>query len=117
MLNPDKFIMLVGEYGDERNLVGFHPKPGNYKACFPPGVVPVHESTWSFYCPVCQASLVTDVSDDLCALDMITAGKPHRVYFSRRAGIHATFVISAEGFLERFGEHVNVHPLDILELI
>jgi hypothetical protein len=117
MLNPGKYIMLVGQYGDTRILVGFHPQPGNYKAFLPPDIELEPESLWDFFCPVCQESLVTEVSDDLCALDMLTANKPHRVYFSRRAGVQATFVISAEGFLERFGAHVSQHPLDILELI
>jgi hypothetical protein len=31
-LNPDETIVLVGELGDQRILVGLHPEPGNYQA-------------------------------------------------------------------------------------
>ena len=47
---------------------------------------------------------------------MIAEGAKHRVYFSRIAGEHATFVISAEG-IERFGQHSDRHSLEMLELL
>lgn len=116
-LNPDETIILVGEHGETRMMVGFHPQPGNYRAHLPPGVEVEHGSTWSFFCPVCRASLVTEVSESLCALDMHTEGTRHRVYFSRIAGEQATFVVSAEALVERHGSDAEKHSLDLLDLM
>lgn len=116
-LNPHETIILVGEHQSVRTLAGFHPQPGNYHAYFPPGVEVHPGSRWDFFCPVCQASLVTEVSNGLCALDGLHVGKKHRVYFSRVAGEHATFVVSAEGILETHGQHAPKHSLDLLDHI
>jgi hypothetical protein len=116
-LNPDETVVLVGEHRDTRTLVGFHPQPGNYKAYLPPGIGVEPGTTWDFHCPVCQASLVTEVSERLCALDMYLGDSKHRVYFSRVAGEQATFVVSAEGLMERHGRDADRHSLDLLDLM
>ena len=116
-LNPDETIILIGEHGGSRALVGFHPQPGNYQAYLPPGLEVEQGTTWSFYCPVCQQSLVTEVSPRLCALDMVQGEIRHRVYFARVAGEQATFVVSAEGLLERHGKDAEKHSLDLLNMI
>jgi hypothetical protein len=116
MLNPDETVVLIGEHAGTRVLVGFHPEPGNYKAYMPPGAEANDGSRWEFFCPLCRASLVTELSTELCALDMLARGVAHRVYFSRTAGDHATFVVSAEG-IERLGEDVERHSLEILDLV
>jgi hypothetical protein len=113
VLNPEKTVMLVGEQGDDRIMVGLHPKPGNYRVSVHPGFEITAGSQWDFVCPLCQRTLVTDVAPNLCCLDMVTGDVKHRVYFSRVAGERATFVISAEG-IERFGEHVGRHSLEML---
>jgi rubredoxin len=115
MLNPDETVILVGQHGDTRILLGFHPEPGTYRAYVPPGTDVVEGTTWDFSCPLCHASLATDVAPELCALDMLTSGKRLRVYFSRMAGERATFVVSAEGLVERFGNHAERHSLEMLE--
>jgi len=113
ILNPEKTIMLIGEQGSDRVMVGLHPKPGNYRVCVPQGFEIVAGSRWDFVCPICHHNLVTEVAPDLCCLDMVTEEIRHRVYFSRIAGEHATFVITAEG-IERHGEHADRHSLEIL---
>ena len=62
---------------------------------------------WSFSCPVCDRSLVSELSDELCAIDMCSRDERHRVYFSRIAGEEATFVVSAEGLLTDHGVHTD----------
>jgi hypothetical protein len=62
---------------------------------------------WELSCPVCDRSLVSELSEDLCALDVQSAGETHRVYFSRIAGEEATFVVSAEGLLKDYGIHTD----------
>ena len=116
MLNPDETIILIGDRKSGRLMVGFHPEPGNYRAYVPPGFQIEEDVEWMFFCPVCGASLEAEIAPQLCALDMVSNGARHRVYFSRTAGEEATFVISAEG-IERHGPHFQRHSLEMLELI
>lgn len=116
VLNRDKTIILNATCGEEQIMIGFHPMPGNYRISLPPGFEIEAGSRWDFSCPSCRASLASDLSSELCCLDMITKDVRHRVYFSRVAGEHATFVISAEG-IERHGEHATQHSLEILDLV
>jgi hypothetical protein len=46
---------------------------------------------------------------------MLTSGRRLRVYFSRKAGEQATFVVSAEGLVERHGHDAERHSLELLE--
>ncbi|HSN54213.1 MAG TPA: hypothetical protein VLT32_06055 [Candidatus Sulfomarinibacteraceae bacterium] len=114
VLNPDETIILIGVREDVRVMVGLRPEPGDYRVSVPPGFAIEPGSVWGFQCPLCRDSLISELSDELCCLDMIARGVRHRVYFSRTAGEHATFVLSAEG-LEQYGEHADRHSLEILE--
>lgn len=116
ILNRNETIMLQGTCGSEEIVIGLHPTPGTYRILLPREYEFEPGSRWDFSCPACRKSLVSDVSPDLCCLDMATGNVRHRVYFSRIAGEHATFVISAEG-VERFGEHSERHSLEILDLV
>jgi len=106
-LNPEDRVVLRAEHGEQRFLAGLHPQPGNYSVDLPPGEEMVQGTRWEFFCPVCDHSLVSDLSEDLSALDVHSAGETHRVYFSRIAGEEATFVVSAEGMLEDYGIHTD----------
>jgi len=116
VLNPESSIILIGSSDGDTIIIGFHPVPGNYRISLPPGRRVEPGSVWDFACPLCRSSLVSDLSPQLCCLDMVMKDVRHRVYFSRIAGEHATFVISAEG-IERFGEHADRHSLEILEFV
>ena len=116
MLNPDETVILIGQHDADLFLVGLHPEPGNYRAYLPPGHDVVEGSQWNFLCPVCHRSLGAAIEPELCAIDMVSENVRHRVYFSRTAGDHATFVISAEG-IERLGKDAGRHSLEMLELI
>ena len=116
MLNPDETVILTGNLGSGRLMVGFHPEPGNYRAYVPPGFEVEEGTQWEFFCPVCGQSLKAEIAPRLCALDMVSAGARHRVYFSRTAGEKATFVISAED-IEPHGIHAERHSLEMLELL
>ena len=106
-LNPEERVVLRVENGEQRFLAGFHPQPGNYEVDLPPGEEMESGSRWEFFCPVCEQSLTSELSEDLSALDVHSAGQSHRVYFSRIAGEEATFVVSAEGLLEDHGIHTD----------
>ena len=98
MLNPGETVILVAERESAKLLVAFDPQPGNYEVHLPPGV-----ELWRFRCPVCHADLGEDAAQGLCGLDVEEEGRVRRLYFSPRAGEHATFVVSAEGLEERHG--------------
>lgn len=106
-LNPQETIFLRAEREGRRFLVGFDPQPGNYGVEVPEGETIPAGSVWDFSCPVCDRSLVSELSADLCALDMRQHDERHQVYFSRIAGEEATFVISAEGLLIDHGVHTD----------
>lgn len=106
-LNPKESIVLRAEHEGRKMLVGLHPQPGNYEVDLPPGETMAAGTRWSFSCPVCDHSLTSELSDELCAVDMCSQGERHRVYFSRIAGEEATFVVSAEGLLSGHGVHTD----------
>ncbi|MFN2166117.1 MAG: hypothetical protein ACK2U9_07620, partial [Anaerolineae bacterium] len=93
LLNPDDKIVLRAESEDRKLLVGFHPQPGNYEVELPPGEEMAAGTRWDFVCPWCDRSLVSELSDALCALDVHAGGDTHRVFFSRIVGEQATFVV------------------------
>jgi hypothetical protein len=106
-LNPDERVVLLAEREDHRFLAGLHPQPGNYEVDLPPGEEMPPGTRWEFFCPECEKSLVSELSEDLCALEVTSPGETHRVYFSRTAGEEATFVVSAEGMLKDYGIHTD----------
>ena len=107
LLNPEENVVLRAEREGHRFLAGFHPQLGNYEVELPPGESMAKGTRWTFSCPVCDESLVSELSEDLCALDVHTAGETHRVYFSRIAGEEATFTVTAEGLLTDYGIHTD----------
>jgi hypothetical protein len=106
-LNPEERVVLKAQCGDREFLAGLHPQPGNYEVELPPGEEMAPGTRWELFCPVCEKSLVSELSEDLCALVVTSPGEPHRVYFSRIAGEEATFVVSAEGLLKDYGLHTD----------
>jgi len=114
-LNPDRSVILVAEHAGKRVLVGLHPEPGIYALHAPPEVDIRPGSRWQLFCPLCQADLRSDLSEDLACLDMTCGGDPHRVFFSRISGEQATFVISAEGLLQNHGEHTDQYIEDLVK--
>ena len=106
-LNPEQRVVLKAVSDDRELQVGLHPQPGNYEVELPVGEEMAPGTRWEFFCPVCEKSLVSELSEDLCVLVVTQPGEPHRVYFSRIAGEEATFVVSAEGLLEDYGVHTD----------
>lgn len=107
VLNPEHDIVIRAEHSGRRMLIGLHPQPGNYEIELPEGESIPEGTIWELSCPVCDASLTSELSDELCALDMSCHGERHRVFFSRVAGEEATFVVSAEGLLTDHGVHTD----------
>jgi hypothetical protein len=100
-------VVLVGLFGGAQMLIGFHPEPGDYTLYLPPGAELERGETWTFHCPVCHGSLVSDLNENLCALDLDEDGVKKRVLFSRIAGEHATYVVSGGDVAMALGEDVD----------
>ena len=107
VLNPETSIVVRAEHDGRRFLLGLHPQPGNYDTEVPAGEVLTPGTRCDLSCPVCDHGLGSDLSDDLCALDLCCDDDRHRVYFSRIVGEQATFVVSAEGLLTDHGIHTD----------
>jgi len=107
ILNAEDSIVVRGEHDGRQLVIGLHPQPGNYEVDLPPGETMVPGTRWRFRCPACGHDLTSELSDDLCALDMWSGADRHRVYFSRIAGEEATFVVGAEGLLDDHGIHTD----------
>ena len=82
----------------------------------PAGITVEPGTRWAFSCPVCRRALTTEISEDLCALDVQTEGASHRIYFSRVAGEQATFMITAEGLLKDYGVHTDQYLEHLVHL-
>ncbi len=80
-LNPEDRVVLRAECEGRLFLAGLHPKPGNYEVELPPGEVMAKGTRWNFSCPVCDRSLVSELSEDLCALDVHAADDRMNVLF------------------------------------
>jgi hypothetical protein len=115
-LNPADTIILLARCEDRQLMMGLHPQPGNYQVYLPTGEEIAPGSRWMFSCPVCREALVTEVSDDLCALDLHTEGDTHRIFFSRVAGEQATFMVTAEGMLKDYGIHTDRYLEHLIHL-
>ena len=106
-LDPGRAIVLVAAHGDQRILIGFHPKPGTYDVYLPPGVDAEDGTLWNFYCPVCHADLATAEDVNLCELELWVDDAPVRILFSRIAGEHATFIVYGGRVREKHGRDAS----------
>ena len=114
MLNPDSTIVLMAARGDKRLLIGFHPEPGNYEIYLPPDATLKEGEHWDFFCPVCHENLVNGEINSLCELRMTADGKDQRVFFSRIAGEHATFLLSGRQVEAKLGPDVKTYDPQIM---
>ena len=107
LLDPHEAIILRAAHAGTRILAGFHPEPGNYEIYFPPDVDLRDGQRWDFFCPVCQADLVSQENENLCALEFQRGEETSRILFSRIAGEKATYVLAEGTVKERHGEHAQ----------
>ena len=127
MLNPGETVVLVATQGARRLLIGFHPQPGNFEVYLPPDVTLAEGEHWDFHCPVCQENLRSGELQNLCELRMSEQGRKHRVFFSRVAGEHATFLVSepeaspaaepaGKTVAARLGEHASAYAGQMIQM-
>lgn len=106
--------LKVGEYivftaknkKKEAGLLLLHPKIGNYDSIKHPSFNYQKGEPVDFYCPLCQASLVSKFDDKLVHVTMIDRdGKEYDIYFSRIAGERSTYQVSDDKAVMVAGEH------------
>ncbi len=104
VLNPENAVMLRASDEGRQMLLGLHPEPGNYELFIPDGSELPPGSVWSLGCPVCGADLRLGANGELCLVHMQEGGEDKQVWFSPKAGLKLTFVVNADGEVERFGD-------------
>ncbi len=88
----DNIIFKVKNHRKQAALILLSPKIGNYSSIKHPSFETEHGEPLDFYCPVCNASLTSDIHKDLAHVILVEEnGKLSDVYFSRIFGEHSTF--------------------------
>ncbi len=117
MLNPESAIILVATQSGRRMLLGLHPEPGNYEVYLPDGVTLEKGTVWDFACPVCHADLAVAGQPNLCAIDLRGPKESHKVFFSRIAGEHATYLVNSGGEVRQLGDAAKTYSLSTLKFM
>ena len=108
-LNPNVKVVLVAANGDKRGLVLMSPQPGNYQIFTSDNLEIKKGDLLEIFCPVCGANLRSHVDRHLAEISFRTSqGEEGRVDFSRVAGEHATYIITAEE-IRSYGENAGVY--------
>jgi hypothetical protein len=87
-------------------LVILNSTLGNYESMTSPNIEKIDGDPYSFFCPICHASLHEDKTDKkLVMIHMINQNNIlNKIYFSSIFGEQCSYVIR-EGKLEFFGKH------------
>ncbi len=106
--------LKVGEYiifaaknqKKESGLLLLHPKIGNYDSIKHPSFKHRKGEAIDFYCPLCNASLVSRFDKNLVHVIMMDKDKmEYDIYFSRIAGELSTYKVSDDSTVMSAGEH------------
>jgi hypothetical protein len=90
-------IFKVKNQKKQSGLLLLNPMIGNYASIKHPSFEMLEGELLSFFCPVCNASLESDVHSNLAHVILREEnGKDHDVYFSQITGEHSTFETSGE---------------------
>ncbi len=108
LLNAGDYIVLTsrtkrGGHG----LIMLHPEVGNYTVTKHPLFEYEKNEKLSFFCPMCNKELASDVHENLAKIILIDEQKKEfDIYFSKVAGEQSTFKITGD-HVEIFGEHAE----------
>jgi len=94
VLNPNVKIVFIVAKGDHRGLLLLNARPGDYGLIADPDFSLAAGDVCDFFCPVCDANLVSEASDDFAEIVLVHDNNTEsKVEFSRTFGKHATFII------------------------
>lgn len=109
LLNPNVKVIVKAVMGERNGLLLLSPQPGNYQIIASESLRPVEGEVADFFCPVCQANLVSGVDEHLAELTYKTdQGGEGKVIFSRVYGEHATYVLD-EDSMRTYGENAGAY--------
>jgi hypothetical protein len=93
----DHIIFKVKNKKRQSALLLLNPELGNYSSIKHPSFEMPQGDTLEFFCPVCSASLISDIHENLAHVILDdSSGKKSDVYFSRVFGEHSTFTTDGE---------------------
>ncbi len=101
----DNIIFKVRNHRKQTGLLLLSPQIGNYTSIKHPSFEIENGEFLEHYCPICDASLVSDIHPNLAHVILQDeAGKSNDVYFSQIVGEQSTF--------ETDGESVHIEGAD-----
>jgi hypothetical protein len=107
ILNPGTKIILRAALEERHGLFLFSPRPGNYDVIMPDAFGLRPGDAVTFCCPVCGGDLTSRRDPGLAEISFSSGGGAHgTVAFSRVAGQHASYFITAE-HVRSYGEHAS----------
>jgi len=93
----DNIIFKVKNSKKQASLFLLSPHIGNYTSLKHPTFEINKGESLEFYCPLCNASLISDIHKNLAHVILLDKdGKSHNVYFSQIVGEHSTFETDGE---------------------
>ncbi len=108
-LNPNVKIILTLERQRRRCLILLSPRVGDYSMILPGDVKLRPGEEVEFLCPACGARLRSETSEHLAEIGFrLEDGTKGRVYFSRRYGEHATYLVTKE-HVRAYGENAGLY--------
>jgi len=88
----DHIIFKVRNSKKQSALLLLSPQTGNYTSHKHRSFEVQEGESLEFYCPLCNASLISDIHKNLANVLLLDdTGKNHNVFFSRIFGEHSTF--------------------------
>ena len=93
----DHIIFKIKNHRKETGLILLSPQIGNYSSIKHPSFEFGQGELVDFYCPLCSASLKSDIHKNLALVLMKDQeGKGFAVYFSQVAGEHSTYEVDGD---------------------
>ncbi len=106
----DHIIFKTRNQKKESGLLLLHPNIGNYDSIKHPSFNFSVGETIDFYCPLCNASLVSMFDKNLVHVIMIDKDKKeYDIYFSRIAGEKSTYKVAGDSSVMSAGEHSHLY--------
>jgi hypothetical protein len=93
----ENIIFRVKNQKKQSALLLLSPMIGNYKSIKHPSFIIETGEYLEFYCPLCNAGLMSDIHRNLAHVTMHDeSGNSHDVYFSQIVGEHSTFATDGD---------------------
>jgi hypothetical protein len=93
----DNIIFKIKNIKKQSALLLLSPQIGNYTSIKHPSFEIRQGEYLEFYCPLCNASLMSDIHKNLArVIQFDESGKANDVYFSQIVGEHSTFATNGE---------------------